>query len=345
MGAFSENYNSNNSSANVSADISASLFQGASGVGRVEVKKSGPLDVLKGLLPGGGDDETANDVSDPQSRVLNPSGEAEPPRQLSQGDRLRVTSFNVHHMDDRDDDDQTGPIIDALRNRAPSDAYLLQEMPPEKAQEVADEMGMNGYYSRTSETQGNLTLLHPDLRVSENERGVLNGDFPPADSEGARAALDYHKDTPSGDDIEGQFREPRAVQALRVQKPTGESALLWNTHLTAGLEDNARDSGATLGGLRQTETETLDRFLNDVKEPKETVVGGGDLNSKPGESVLPLLGELGYKVTSDTAQDGLDHMTVRGPGEAPQVLVNEQLFDGEQQISDHPILKTLVELG
>lgn len=305
----------------------------------------GPLDVIGGLF-GGGDDETAEEVAAPQSRVLQPSGGEAPPRELSRDGDLRVTSFNVHHMEgpgDAGDPGQTDQIVGSLRDRAPSDVYLLQEMPPDQAQEVADRMGMRGYYSRTTESQGNMILVHPDLKVEGNERAVLNGDFEPGDVEGAREALDYHDD--ADDDVEGQFREPRAVQALRVRAPGGESAVLWNTHLTAGLEDNeGESSGETLGERRATEAAALNGFIDDFKRPGEAVIGGGDLNSRPGESVAPVLRQGGHRLTGDEAQEQLDYVAVQGLKEKAQVLLNERLYDGDTQISDHPILSTLVSL-
>ena len=62
--------------------------------------------------------------------------------------------------------------MDAMLERmraARGDVYLLQEVPPDQAQHIADATGMRGYFTRTTPQQGNMILVHPDRDIPQRE--------------------------------------------------------------------------------------------------------------------------------------------------------------------------------
>lgn len=115
--------------------------------------------------------DTAQDLASSENRVMVPDGSAAPPHALSPDGRLRVVSWNLHHGEGPNDNG-TPPQMDAMLERmraARGDVYLLQEVPPDQAQHIADATGMRGYFTRTTPQQGNMILVHPDRDIPQRE--------------------------------------------------------------------------------------------------------------------------------------------------------------------------------
>jgi len=288
------------------------------------------------------DDDLAEQVASQRNTVVRPDGSVQPAQGASRDGQLRLTNFNVHHLRGRDGDDdgpgQTDRIVEELRAR-PSDVYTLQEVPPDEAQELADRLGYDGFFARTTEDQGNLTLVHPDIEVA-NQRKVLLNTGETSDVEETREALERHED--EDDDVASLVYEPRAGQLLDLRLPEGGKTVVTNTHLSAGTPENGAD-GATFGALREKQITRLQYEIGRFAAPGQQVVQAGDLNTWDGEvqgwDARDML--AGYSKERREAEQ-LDWVLARN-GKATLTEYRE-LFDGEQQVSDHPILRAVVGL-
>lgn len=304
-------------------------------------EERGQLPALENVFGGPtSDDDLAYQVASQRNTVLRPDGSVQPAQGASSDGKLRLTNFNVHHLRGRDGDDdgpgQTDRIVEELRAR-PSDVYTLQEVPPDEAQELADRLGYNGFFARTTDSQGNLTLVHPDIEVA-NQRKVLLNTGKTGDTGATADALDHYES--QDDDVAALVYEPRAAQLLDLRLPDGGKTVVTNTHLSAGTPENGAD-GRTFGALREAEITRLQYEIGRFAAPGEQVVQAGDLNTWGGEvegwDARDVL--AGYdKERRDPEQ--LDWVLARN-GRA-RLTEYRELFDGEQQISDHPILRAEV---
>lgn len=268
-------------------------------------------------------DATASDLTSKENNVLSPNGDAKPPRQLMEDGKLKVTSWNLHHGLDRENkDNQVDKMVDKMRD-AKSDVYMLQEVPPWEAQKLADEMGMKAYYTRTTPNQGNMILVNPDMQVEGNEKMILNGDIKQGDKMSAYSAL-AKLETAQGNEAR-QKAEPRVAQMLKVKTPDGKTVDLWNTHLTA-IKDSE---------FRKKEIDKVISTMNARAGSGDSVVGGGDLNSGPSDSVLADLRNNGYQ----TQGASIDWITGKNTARPLNIVSNKELFDeNDVQISDHPMV-------
>jgi endonuclease/exonuclease/phosphatase family metal-dependent hydrolase len=268
-------------------------------------------------------DATASDLTSKENNVLSPNGDAKPPRQLMEDGKLKVTSWNLHHGLDRENkDNQVDKMVDKMRD-AKSDVYMLQEVPPWEAQKLADEMGMKAYYTRTTPNQGNMILVNPDMQVEGNEKMILNGDIKQGDKMSAYSAI-AKLETAQGNEAR-QKAEPRVAQMLKVKTPDGKIVDLWNTHLTA-IKDSE---------FRKKEIDKVISTMNARAGSGDAVVGGGDLNSGPSDSVLADLRNNGYQ----TQGASIDWITGKNTARPLNIVSNKELFDeNDVQISDHPMV-------
>ncbi|MGV8124948.1 MAG: endonuclease/exonuclease/phosphatase family protein [Candidatus Xenobiia bacterium LiM19] len=268
-------------------------------------------------------DATASDLTSKENNVLSPDGDAKPPRKTMEDGKLKVTSWNLHHGLDRENkDNQVDEMVDKMRD-AKSDVYMLQEVPPWEAQKLADEMGMKAYYTRTTPNQGNMILVNPGMQVEGNEKMILNGDIKQGDKMSAYSAL-AKLETASGNE-ERQKAEPRVAQMLKVKTPDGKTVDLWNTHLTA-IKDSE---------FRKKEIDRVIATMNARAGSGDAVVGGGDLNSGPSDSVLADLRNNGYQ----TQGASIDWITGKNTDRPLNIVSNKELFDKNGvQLSDHPMV-------
>lgn len=304
-------------------------------------EEHGQLPALENVFGGPTqEDDLAYQVASQRNTVLQPDGSVVPAQGASRDGKLRLTDFNVHHLRGRDGDEdgpgQTDRIVEELRAR-PSDVYTLQEVPPDQAQELADRLGYNGFFARTTDDQGNLTLVHPEIEV-ENQRKVLLNTGKTGDTGATAEALEAHED--EEDDVAALVKEPRAGQLLDLRLPGGGKTVVTNTHLSAGTPENGAD-GKTFGELRESQLTRLQYEIGRFAAPGEQVVQAGDLNTWGGEveswDARDLL--AGYSKERREAEQ-LDWVLARH-GRA-RLTEYRELFDGEQQVSDHPILQAEV---
>ena len=262
-----------------------------------------------------------------------------PPRGLPPHD-LRVCTFNIHQMRGRDrylpngkrekGANQFWEIVSELKAQR-ADVLLLQEVPPQYAENLVRTLGMDGYFCRTVPRQGNMILLPSGTVVRENVRVLINPELAATDEASIRKALETHENEHRSD-VARQFLEPRAVQMLKL-----DGLVLWNTHLTAGTESNRSPDGPeTLGERRRKEALELADAVQAFAAGMP-ILGGGDLNSKPTESVWKALQEKGFRGYPDQAGSGIDWiLTLRLP--ELSVVNNQSAYNGGLQISDHPVL-------
>ena len=268
-------------------------------------------------------DAAAYDLASDKNNELTPKGNTEPPRPLMEDGKLKVTSWNLHHgLDPDNKNNQVDQMTDKMRD-AKSDVYALQEVPPWEAQKIADEMGMNAYYSRTAPNQGNMILVNPDLKVEGNEKMTVNGDIRQGDVFSAYSALGKHMTAGSNEDK--QKAEPRIAQVLKVKTPDGKSTTLWNTHLTS-----TKDSD-----FRKNEVDKITDYLNTHTQPGDRIIGGGDLNSGPNDPATEELRKRGF----DTKGASIDWIAGKNLGGPLNIVSNSDLYDQNGvQISDHPMV-------
>lgn len=247
-----------------------------------------------------------------QSQLFQPSEATTRPL----NDELTVSTWNLHHGDRADRlgaRDQISEMIEALGDQK-ADVYLLQEVSPYHVEELVNGLGMNGYYAQTTPMQGNLVLVHPRLEVQANAKRVVNyGEQTTLDEVSApRLLLDIPQ---------GRASEPRVVQALRVGRPDGSTAVVWNTHLMNGGDSPEE---------RLAQAENSFAFVDGFARPGEAVIGGGDLNSTAGSEVLGLLGSHAYEAQGAR----IDWFGARG-GELT-TDVSQPTSDSGDPLSDHP---------
>jgi endonuclease/exonuclease/phosphatase family metal-dependent hydrolase len=277
--------------------------------------------------------DTARDLASKKNNELTPRGDAKPPHELDKDGTLNVVSWNLHKGEgpnDKGQPEQFDKIIKEMR-KAGGDVYNLQEVSPDQAQKIADEMGMKAYFTRTTPKQGNMMLLNPDLKVESNEKTTINGDITPGDTASAVKQLGRYMIGSAKGDEEGQKNEPRVAQVLRVKTPDGKTATLWNTHLT-GIKDD---------GWREGQVEKIGDYIDSHSPPGEPVIGGGDLNSRKDSSAIEEFKKQGFSV--DGAE--IDWIGSRNTQAPPHLIRNNALYDeGGTQISDHPMVIAEVKL-
>lgn len=241
------------------------------------------------------------------NRVLRPAQPAADP--LPPGE-MQFCSWNLHHFrgPTRQGAPQQGEqMLDELRGRG-CEVVLLQEVPADQAQRVADRLGMVAYLAETLPGQAMMLLVHPDLRVLHQERVWVYGD---------ESFLPRHA---QAEPPERQLLEPRSLQLVRLTTPDGQELLFWNTHLTSGPD-------ALYASHRRAQLELC------LKYHRGVVLGGGDLNSEePAEE----LRQRGYQLGGLR----LDWLTALGPGRLETTVLDRlrDRNDDEVRLSDHPLV-------
>lgn len=275
--------------------------------------------VLSGLpsLP-----NALDSLSDHHNEVHRPNGDQLPPAPLMQDGELTVVTFNLHHERSRDVDGarpQTDDIVQALRDQK-ADAYLLQEVSPDHVDDLVNGTGMVGYYSQTTFTQGNLTLVHPQLPVNgDSSQMLLHG------ADGLGEALGNLRDWMT----QGSGAEPRSLQTVEVQLPNGREAVLWNTHMPTHNYTPEQRAEAREGVMAALDQHT---------EPGHVVVGGGDINAGVDGSLASMLREDGH----ETHFYNIDALNVKG--HTGEVEFQGFHLDDSQgyHLSDHPMGKASI---
>ncbi len=261
--------------------------------------------------------DTIEDARSHTNEVLKPRVEAE----ALPSDQLRIRSWNLHKGQSPD---QAGarPQLDAMvqeLRESPANVNLLQEVAPWDAQDLVDGTGMKGYYTHTTPFQGNMILVHPELKVTNHERHRLD----PSPDSGGRTLLKW---------ISGKGPDPRAYQSVTVELSGGRSAEIWNTHLAVedeGEPHKAREMELLLGELGESDS--------------DLVIGGGDLNIKPDHPAFQQMEAAGYSSESASTQpDEIDWLVARGG--APKAVYRDH-FDGDTRVSDHPSVVMDAEIG
>jgi len=256
--------------------------------------------------------QAIQDLASSQSRVLVPGGEFRP-QAASRDGSLRLVSWNLHHGQSPNQDGsrpQLNRMIQELRDQR-AEVVLLQEVTPWHAQDLVDGTGMVGYYSQTTSTQGNMILVHPDVAVLDNAKGVLNHD---ADGWIEAAGASAHR----------AGREPRQVQALRLAQPDGRTVLVWNTHLSTSQATRAD---------RDAENQRLLDFVESQARPGEAILGGGDLNDRSEAPAPTLLEGHGFDVQGAT----IDWLAGRNLDSLQTGHATLTQSDGIR-VSDHPLV-------
>lgn len=235
------------------------------------------------------------------------------------GDELKVVSWNLHHGQSQDVTGarpQLDDIIDKLQEQH-ADVYLLQEVAPQHAERLAEELGMRAYFAASTPVQGNMILLDPSIHVSGDSVAVTTGQ-PPGQGFDTLKEWILHG---------GGQGEPRNIQVLDVELPGGQSAVIWNTHnLTSDYSPEMQQRAADIAVAE----------IQKHVDPGEIVLGGGDLNTSHGDHPLiaglrelPIQGQhsnidwlyssrgVPLEFQSERAQTGdgvmlSDHVMVRG---------------------------------
>ncbi|MCA9797428.1 MAG: hypothetical protein KC910_36705, partial [Candidatus Eremiobacteraeota bacterium] len=240
-------------------------------------------------------------------------------------DELTVVTWNLHHGDAADalgSRNQTPEMIERM-NEQKADVYLLQEVAPYHVEELVNGLGMNGYYAQTTALQGNLILVHPQLDVQANAKRVVNyGEQTTLDDVSAPRLL---IDIP-----QGRASEPRVVQALRVGRPDGSTAVVWNTHLMNGGDSPEE---------RLAQAENSFAFVDAFAQPGEAVIGGGDLNSGADSEVVAQLAAHDFQ----TQGARIDWFGARGGTLTTEVSQPET--DSGVPLSDHPTVIAQLDNG
>lgn len=236
-------------------------------------------------------------------------------------DGLRVVSFNIHHgrsPDGAGSREQWSHLESELR-ASDADVLLLQEVQPWEAQRLVDAVGMEGYYSPSTVQHGNMILTHPGLKVTEDSKLVLNHNVPEGDRLAATRAL-----------LGQKAREPRTAQMVRLEMESGQTAVVWNTHLTCAEQGQE---------LRLGQVERILQAVDDFARPGEPRLGGGDLNDGATSPAVQRLDEVG--AVSGT---GLDFLVGQNLPEPVQTQALHPQEPSGVSISDHPMLVTRIEV-
>ena len=253
------------------------------------------------------------DLTSSQSRVFQPNGNYKAP-EASQDGQMKMVSWNLHHGEAPSQDgsrDQVGRMVQQLRGEK-ADVFLLQEVTPWDAQTLVDGTGMVGYYTQTTPSQGDMILVHPDLKVLDNAKAVINKDIDSV-AEATQAVF------------QTGGSEPRAAQALRVALPDGQTVVVWNTHLST---NSATDEA------REAERQKLLEFVEGQALPGDSILGGGDLNNSSSAPTPTLLRNHGFNVK------GAKIDWLAGRGTKSLETSYEQLMENPQlRLSDHPIVR------
>lgn len=279
------------------------------------------LDGVERTARGAAHTHTAvSDLLASENRVFRP----DQPRSQRDGkaaDQVRVSSWNLHHGTSPDGQgarDTLTAQIESIK-KSGSDVVMLQEVLPWQVEEIVEKTGMTGYYSQTTARQGNMVLVDPSLKVVANRRETLNYDF---DKNDKVDALKASWETKAG--------EPRAAQALTIERPDGKGEFtVFNTHLSTA---NATPE------QRQAESQKFQRFVQS-SGGQGAAIGGGDLNMGASNSMLEGFRESGYTVEGDR----IDHLLSRGVASS-EIAVSDP-HQGSTRLSDHPMVSGDYRLG
>lgn len=254
-----------------------------------------------------------SDLTSEKNRVFRPDQPVSR-RQGRSDDEVRVTSWNLHHGTSPDSQGASSTLDKQIKEleKAKSDVIVLQEVLPWQVEEIVNKTGMVGYYSQTTARQGNMILVDPSLQVKGNHRETLNYDLNKGDT---FDALKASWETKAG--------EPRAAQALTIQRPDGKGSFtVFNTHLSTG-NSSPQD--------RQAESQKFQQFV-DQSSQQGVAIGGGDFNMSRSNAMLDGFRQSGFAVEGDR----IDHLLNRGvAGSAVSVTDPHQ---GETRLSDHPMV-------
>jgi endonuclease/exonuclease/phosphatase family metal-dependent hydrolase len=243
---------------------------------------------------------------------------ANAPRLGNSEEQLKVVSWNLHHglsQDSTGARPQRDTMIEHLQ-REDADVVLLQEVAPGDADDLAEALGMQGYYAGSTPVQGNMILLRPDMKVNHQSVTYTTGQSG-EDSWGTLKDWVFNQ---------GGASEPRNLQILKVEMPNGQPALIWNTHhVTHQYSDQQKEAAARamVGALR----ENLDYG--------ELMVGGGDLNvSDPNH---PLIQDLNQLPGVSGQQRNLDWIYA---SDSSQAQFSGQVVESDGiMVSDHPLVR------
>lgn len=244
--------------------------------------------------------------------------------QTTDGESLQVVSWNLHHglsSDATGARPQLDTMVDTLKAEE-ADVYLLQEVDPKFAGDIAEQMGMTGYYAVSTPVQGNLILINPDIEVREAGVAITAGARP---GDGVGTLADWLTKGA------GEY-EPRNLQVLDVTLPSGQQAVLWNTHHPTSKYSEEQHQQAAQA-VRQT--------LESRIQPGELVIGGGDLNAASANH--PLLQQLGQVDGLQGHHDRIDWIYT---SEAANVdFSSTQIEHNGSPVSDHPLVRATVTPG
>lgn len=272
------------------------------------------LDGIERTSRGAAHTHTAvSDLLSSKNRVFQPDH----PRSQRDGkanNQVRVSSWNLHHGTSPDGQGARDTISQQIERikKTDSDVVLLQEVLPWQVEEIVKKTGMTGYYTQTTARQGDMILLDPSLKVVSNRRETLNYDFKKGDKLGALKAA-----------WETKAGEPRAAQALTIERPDGKGELtIFNTHLSTGTSTPEQ---------RQAESQKFQRFVAS-NSGSGAVIGGGDFNMGANSAGIAGFREAGYKVEGDR----IDHLLSRGVA-GSEIAVTDP-YQGGTRLSDHPMV-------
>ncbi len=274
--------------------------------------------ILSGLphLPG-----AIQGLDSHSNQVFHPDGSVQAPPLMQNGELTAVT-FNVHHGRSPDDlgaRPQVGEIARALHAQK-ADVYLMQEVAPTDVDDYVNGTGMVGYYSQTTMMQGNLILVHPDLKVNADfSQMLLNGGGSFGDA--VRSLENWATN--------GGGAEPRGIQTVEVELPNGKEAVLWNTHQPTTDYTDQQRIDARAGTMR---------VLDEQTEPGQIVIGGGDINAGEDGSLASDLRAAGHEVHFYHI-DSINTRGATGPVEFEGFHLNDS---HGFHLSDHPMGKASV---
>lgn len=241
-------------------------------------------------------------------------------------DHVQLVSWNLHHGLSQDSSGarpQLDTMIEQLKSEN-ADVILLQEVAPNQVNDLAERLGMQGYYAATTPVQGNMILLNPDIQVKEEHVVFTTGEQP-------GQAWDTLKGWVGQGGGPG---EPRNLQMLEVELPNGDQALIWNTHHLTGAysEEQQQQAAQVLGSALQSE-------IN--QRPERLVIGGGDLNARVDQQHHPVVRHLNRLAGLQTQADRLDWIVTN----APQQFSSEWVRQADcTVVSDHPLVRSQVDL-
>jgi endonuclease/exonuclease/phosphatase family metal-dependent hydrolase len=273
---------------------------------------------MKGLLY---DARLPGDLTSSQSRVYHPDDGQAPPRPLMEDGRLRVVSWNIHKSQSPDRQGarpEDASVVQRMLD-ARADVYILQEVGPWQVQSLVDATGMNGYFSMTIPDQGDLVLVNPALKVTDQTKAIVNEKL-----EGAGGAAHGIKEWYD------QSGEPRQAQAVRVETPGGRGVVIWNSHLMTTADLSTPEGQAA----RTDEARHIAALLDGFAGPGDAVVGGGDFNAMDHTPTVNVLRQDGF----DAQGEHIDWITARGAGDFQLRHATLLEGDGVTQTSDHPMV-------